>query len=35
MGENDYKKEITNLINKCDDLHWLKVIYAYVKKILG
>nr|DAK22097.1 MAG TPA: hypothetical protein [Caudoviricetes sp.] len=30
-----YKKEITKLINNCNDLKWLKVIYAYVNKLLG
>lgn len=34
MGKEDYKEEITKLINDCDNLHWLKCIYAYVKKLL-
>lgn len=30
----DYKKEIIEMIEKCDDIHWIKVIYAYVKRLL-
>ena len=30
----DYKEAIINLINKCDDLHLLKCIYAYVNALL-
>jgi hypothetical protein len=29
-----YRNEIFKLINKCDNTHWLKVIYAYIKKLL-
>lgn len=31
----DYKKEIIELIQKCEDIHWLKTIYAYVNRLLG
>jgi hypothetical protein len=31
----DYKKEIIELIEKCDNTHWLKTIYAYVKRLIG
>jgi hypothetical protein len=29
-----YKEKIIELITKCDDLHWLKTIYAYVNRLL-
>lgn len=32
---NYYKTEIINLVQNCDNSHWLKVIYAYVKALLG
>ena len=28
-----YKAEITMLITNCNDLRWLKLIYAYVKRL--
>jgi hypothetical protein len=31
----DYKKEIIELIEKCDNIHWLKTIYAYIKRLIG
>lgn len=31
----DYKEATIKLIQKCSDLHWLKVIYTYVSKLLG
>nr|DAZ65230.1 MAG TPA: hypothetical protein [Caudoviricetes sp.]DAZ72647.1 MAG TPA: hypothetical protein [Caudoviricetes sp.] len=31
----DYKKEIIELIEKCDNAHWLKVIYTYIKRLIG
>lgn len=31
----DYKKEIIGMVEKCDDIHWIKAIYAYVKRLLG
>lgn len=31
----DYKKEIIELIEKCDNTHWLKTIYAYIKRLLS
>lgn len=34
MGEEEYRREITRLINKCDNLHWLECIYVFVKKLL-
>lgn len=33
--KEEYKREICELIMKCDDLHWLKVIHTYIKKLLG
>lgn len=30
----DYKTEIINLVQNCDNSHWLKVVYAYVKRLL-
>lgn len=30
----DYKKEIIEMVEKCNDIHWIKVIYAYVKRLL-
>ncbi len=32
---NYYKTEIINLVQNYDNSHWLKVIYAYVKALLG
>lgn len=32
---NYYKTEIINLVQNCDNSHGLKVIYAYVKALLG
>lgn len=32
---NYYKTEIINLIQNCNDSHWLKVVYAYVRRLLG
>lgn len=29
-----YKKKIFDIVNKCNDIHWLKVIYAYLSKLL-
>lgn len=31
----DYKEEIIKLIQKCNNLHWLEVIYVYVSRLLG
>lgn len=31
----NYKEEIIEMIEKCDDMHWIKAIYAYVKRLLG
>lgn len=31
----DYKEETIKLIEKCNNLHWLKVIHAYVLRLLG
>lgn len=31
----NYKEKIIKLVNSCNDPHWLKVIYAYVNKLLG
>lgn len=28
---NYYKTEIINLIQNCDNSHWIKVVYAYEK----
>lgn len=30
----DYKKETIKLLEKCNNAHWLKVIYAYVARLL-
>lgn len=30
----NYKTEIINLVQKCNNSHWLKVVYAYVKRLL-
>ena len=30
----NYKEETIKLIQKCNDIHWLKVIYAYVSRLL-
>lgn len=29
-----YREQIIELITKCESDHWLKTIYAYVKKLL-
>lgn len=31
---NYYKTEIINLVQNCDNSHWLEVVYAYVKRLL-
>lgn len=31
----DYKKEIIEMIENCDNIHWLKTIYAYIKRLIG
>ena len=31
----DYKEEIIKLIQKCNNFHWLEVIYVYVSRLLG
>ena len=34
-NENEYyKSKIIELIEKCDNLHWLKTIYAYISNLL-
>jgi hypothetical protein len=35
MDYMDYKKEIIELIESCDNIHWLKTIYAYIKRLIG
>jgi hypothetical protein len=35
MGEDEIKRKLINLIAKCDDIHWLKTIYVYVKTLIG
>lgn len=30
----NYKAEIINLVQNCNNSHWLKVVYAYVKRLL-
>ena len=30
----DYKKETIKLLEKCNNVHWLKVLYAYVSRLL-
>lgn len=35
MNEKEvYQEKIIDLIRKCDSMHWLKTIYAYVRKLL-
>lgn len=34
MNEEDYKQQIKELVDKCDNLHWLETIYAYIKTLL-
>lgn len=35
MKEKEYYREqIVEMIQSCDNLHWLKVIYAYLCKLL-
>lgn len=29
----DYKEEIIVMVEKIEDIHWLKTIYAYVKRL--
>lgn len=29
-----YKEQIIKLITECESEHWLKAIYAYVRKLL-
>ena len=29
-----YRERIIEMVKNCDNLHWLKVIYAYLKKLL-
>lgn len=31
----NYKAEIINLVQNCNNSHWLKVVYAYVRRLLG
>lgn len=31
---NYYKTEIINLVQNCDNSHWLEVIYTFVKILL-
>lgn len=33
-GEMDKKKEIIEMIEKCDNAHWIDVIYVFVKRLL-
>lgn len=33
--KEEYRKMIIALLEMCDDLHWLKTIYAYVKRLIG
>lgn len=30
----NYKTDIINLVQNCNNSHWLKVVYAYVKRLL-
>lgn len=32
--KEDYRKMIIEMVEKCDSIHWLKTIYAYLKKLL-
>lgn len=29
-----YRERIINLISSCEDEHWLRTIYAYIRKLL-
>lgn len=29
-----YREQIIEIVKKCDNLHWLKTIYAYLRKLL-
>ena len=33
--ESFYKNQICKLVNECTNLHWLKTIYMYVKRLLS
>ena len=37
LGEDieDYKQKIIELIQKCNNIHWIKTIYAYVKTLFN
>lgn len=35
MGENEYKEEITKLVNECENAEWLECIYVFVKTLLS
>ena len=30
----DYKTDIINIVQNCNNSYWIKVVYAYVKKII-
>lgn len=32
--KEEYREKIISLIKNCDNVHWLKTIYAYVRKLL-
>ncbi len=34
MNKEDYKQKIKDLVDKCDNIHWLKTIYTYIKTLL-
>lgn len=34
MENEEYKQKIIELINNCNNNHWLKTIYSYIKTLL-
>nr|DAH27512.1 MAG TPA: hypothetical protein [Bacteriophage sp.]DAM22344.1 MAG TPA: hypothetical protein [Bacteriophage sp.] len=34
MENEEYRQKIIELINNCNNNHWLKTIYSYIKALL-
>lgn len=34
-NENELKKEIKEMVDKCRDIKWLRVIHTYIKHLIG
>lgn len=34
MENEEYRQKIIELINNCNNNHWLKTIYSYIKTLL-